>query len=198
MVNKIISRRGKRTKYSKRKRFSKYRKHHTRKFGKRIQRRVRRLSRSKKGGGEFDLVISSTDTRLLNMSKDRPPPPIYKGFALVKKYKFGSRESSRQIIIFKYKNNQEKTMLLFVKCKSDKECDGTYNPSSYKVYTMENLHEEETNGNTKFTKFVFDIGGGGGKYKIKLTGGVNGYTIEGGITELRKAIQEQKDENINN
>ena len=133
MVNKIISRRGKRTKYSKRKRFSKYRKHHTRKFGKRIQRRVRRLSRSKKGGGEFDLVIPSTDTRLWNMSKYipppptyKPPPPIYKGFALVKKYKFGSSESSRQIIIFKYKNNQEKTMLLFVKCGSDKKCDGTY------------------------------------------------------------------------
>jgi hypothetical protein len=125
MVNKIISRRGKRIKYSKRKKFSKYRKHHTRKFVKRFQRRIkrRRQTRNKKGGA-FDLRISSSDSRLGNMPENTRP--IYTGFADVKKisglnYIF-SRESPRQVIIYKYKNKQGKTMLLFVKCKSDEKC----------------------------------------------------------------------------
>lgn len=74
--------------------------------------------------------------------------PIYTGFAHVKKisgfnYIF-SRESPRQVIIYKYKNKQGKTMLLFVKCKSDTKCDDIYNdPSSYKVYDMYKLTEQK-------------------------------------------------------
>jgi hypothetical protein len=193
MVNKIKTRGVKRTKYSKRKRCSKYRKHYTRKFGKRIQRRVRRLSRSKKGGGgTFDLTISPRgDTRVGNI----PPktPAIYEGFALVKKVSnlFFSRETPRQVIIYKYKNRQGKTMLVFVKCKSDKNCDGTYDINTYKVYDMSNLEAKESDGDTMF---VFDVDKGKGKYQIKLTEGANGYSRDSGIENLKNAIEEQQAE----
>jgi hypothetical protein len=196
MVNKIISRRGKRIKYSKRKKFSKYRKHHTRKFVKRFQRRIkrRRQTRNKKGG-DFDLTIVPGDSRLGNMPENTRP--IYTGFADVKKisgfnYIF-SRESPRQVIIYKYKNKKGKTMLLFVKCKSDEKCGNIYDDSSsYKVYEVDKLHKEETGGNTKF---VFEVDQGEGTYQIKLTEGANGYTIQAGINNLKEAIQEQENEN---
>ena len=80
MVNKIISRRGKRIKYSKRKKFSKYRKHHTRKFVKKIQRRIkrRRQTRNKKGG-----VFSIPPPNELN-------DILYRGYALVTKKGWGA------------------------------------------------------------------------------------------------------------
>jgi len=93
-------------------------------------------------------------------------------------------------------------MLLFVKCGSDKKCapivdyDKNHQETTYKVYDMYKLTEQENDGDTMF---VFDVDKKGKEtYQIKLTGGVNGYTIEDDITELRKAIQEQKDENSNN
>lgn len=201
MVNKIISRRGTRNRYSKRKKFSKYRKHHTRKFGKRFQRRFGKLSRSKKGG-TFDLSISSGDTRLDNMNlKDNIENGqlIYKGFALVKKISnFISRESLRQVSIYKYKNKKGKTMLLFVKCNSDKNCDGTYDMNVYKVYDMENLHEKDDKGSPSF---VFNVDNGEGKYKIKLRDSEDSEDSKGfpnsaqdGIVQLKQAIQEQENE----
>ena len=126
-------------------------------------------------------------------------PPIYKGFADVQKIsKFFSSNDSRQIIIFKYKNNQGKTMLLFVKCSSDKKCapivdyDKDHQETTYKVYDMYKLTEQENDGNTMF---VFDVDKKGKEtYQIKLTEGANGYTIDHGIKELRNAIQEQENE----
>ena len=79
MVNKIKTRGIKRQRYSKRKKCIKYRKHYTRKFGKRFQRRIKRLSRNKKGGA-FNLSLN--DETDLNSRLD---DVLYKGFALVKK-----------------------------------------------------------------------------------------------------------------
>jgi hypothetical protein len=122
--------------------------------------------------------------------------PIYKGFALVKKISiFFSRESLRQVSIYKYKNRKEKTMLLFVKCKSDKNCDGAYDRNVYKVYDMENLHEKDDNGSPSF---VFEVDNGKGEYKIKLedSDDSKGFpnSAQDGIDQLRQAIQEQEDE----
>jgi hypothetical protein len=100
MVNKIKTRGVKRTKYSKRKRFSKYRKHHTRKFGKRIQRRIKRRRQTRnKRGGNFDLSLEHIPDLEQEVVK-----VLYKGFANVRKisnlFPF-SLLLKRQIIICK-------------------------------------------------------------------------------------------------
>ena len=113
MVNKIISRRGKRIKYSKRKMFSKYRKHYTRKFVKRFKRRIkrRRQTRNKRGGV---FIIKSP-----NNVKDI----LYQGYALVTKMGiFGpamgaGKDRREQILIFISQDNN----IFILRCVDDKE-----------------------------------------------------------------------------
>lgn len=125
MVNKIISRRGKRIKYSKRKRFSKYRKHYTRKFVKKFQRRVKRRRQTRnKRGGVFCI----------------PPPNkvkdiIYQGYALVTKQGWGpfgtaigaKKDRPEQILIFISTNNS----IYILRCVDDESdpnrCENTKN-----------------------------------------------------------------------
>jgi hypothetical protein len=104
MVNKIKSRHVKRRgKHTTRNGYRKYRKHHTRKFGKRIQRRVRRLSRSKKGGDE-----NSVQVRIpINFNS---PETYYIGFAKVTKLGhlgpdiFSKKDRNEEIVIFSNDN----------------------------------------------------------------------------------------------
>lgn len=164
MVNKIISRRGKRIKYSKRKKFSKYRKHYTRKFVKRFQRRIkrRRQTRNKKGG-----VFSI-----------RNPPPnevndiIYKGYALVTKKGWGPfgtaigarKDRPEQILIFISTNNS----IYILRCV-DNESDlfRCGNPDNVEVMGIS--LDSFSRGRPDQNEFFFKSLKNGEEYRIKLT-----------------------------
>lgn len=115
MVNKIKTRGVKRTKYSKRKRFSKYRKHYTRKFGKRIQRRIKRRKQTRnKRGGTFNLRLENIPDL-----QQKVVEVLYKGFANVTKISnWVPRTSRRQIIICKLNGPK----FVIVKGRDDKNC----------------------------------------------------------------------------
>lgn len=159
MVNKIISRRVKRTKYSKRKKFSKYRKHHTRKFVKRFQRRIkrRRQTRNKRGG-----VFSISPSHEL---KDI----LYRGYALVTKWgTFGpailsGKDRREQILIFISTNNS-----IYIQRCVDDEKDKLRCENPENVQTMEISLDSFSRGRMDQNEFFFKSLDTNETYRIKL------------------------------
>jgi hypothetical protein len=199
MVNKIKTRGVRRNKYSKIKKYSKYRKHHTRKFRKRTQRRVRIISRSKKGG-TFNLSLDHENKLNQELAK-----VLYKGFARVKKisnlFSFILDDSIRQVIICKL-NGPNGPKWVILKCRDDEHCtDSVLNGKwsrPYKIYNMINLKEIYDNNGRTTNKFEYftDIKGEH-VYRIHLTKGDDNFDIEEGIKNLRTAIREQTQQKQN-
>jgi hypothetical protein len=197
MVNKIKTRGVKRTKYSKRKRFSKYRKHYTRKFGKRIQRRIKRRRQTRnKRGGNFDLSLEN----IPDLKQKVVEEVLYKGFANVRKISnFFTFPFSLQRKIIICKLNGPKWVI--VKCRGSENCidydlKGKWS-RPYKIYDMydlEEIHDKNEETTYKFKYSTDNIGEH--VYTIHLTKGVDGFSIEQGIENLRKAIREQKDKKV--
>lgn len=170
MVNKIKTRRVKRTKYSKRKKFSKYRKQYTRKFVKRFQTRIkrRRQTRRKVGGFSF-LQTKITPSREFNFSlpNQNSLEIKAKGLALVTKLGSLLSKSNRpeQVIIYQHKDKEEKASgnYFIARCVSS-ECADGINMESKILETMQ-LDMMSIKGNVVYEFTTIN----GDKYQIILT-----------------------------
>jgi hypothetical protein len=159
MVNKIKTRGIKRQRYSKRKKFSKYRKHHTRKFVKKFQRRVKRRRQTRnKRGGVFSI----------------PPPNkvkdiIYQGYALVTKWGLlgpaigAGKDRREQILIFISTNNS----IYILRCV-DNESDPVRCENPENVQIMGISLDSFSRGREIENEFFFKSLDTQEKYRIKL------------------------------
>lgn len=184
MVNKILSRRVKRRgKHTTRNGYRKYRKHHTRKFGKRIQRRVRRLSRSKKGGDD-DSVLIRIPTNF------KPTETYYIGFAKVTKLGhlgpdiFSKKDRDEEIIIFSNDNR-----VYIARCVHDSKkplrCYVEGNVEVIEILLNSLSYDDKSN-----PKIIYVTSKSNDKYRFKLDPNKNNAIID--LIKILEAIKYEK------
>ena len=184
MVNKILPRRVKRRgKHTTRKEYRKYRKHHTRKFGKRIQRRVRRLSRSKKGGQD-DFVRVRIPTNFNSTET------YYKGFAKVTKMGhlgpdiFSKKDRNEEIVIFSNDNR-----VYIARCVHDsKKPLRCFIPGNVEV--IEILLNSLSCDDKRNPKIIYVTSNINDKYRFKL--GPNNNNDISDLIKILEAIKYEK------